>query len=322
VVAIGVVTALLLPFVVAGVALRIADMGRLDPQARTRGHDAVWLGHAWVDGRRGMADVTALARRLRGSGIHDLYVHTGPLSRDGRLDPALHPQARWAIRALHASAPGVRVQAWLGQRVGGEDGIDLDDSATGDRVLESVRQVLDLGFDGVHYDFEPVPDGDRGLLDLLDRTRALVRTRGALVSMASHHVAPLPGMSSVDDLVIGHTKWWSPGYLGQVARRVDQVAIMSYDTALPVRSLYGGYVRRQTDVALNAVPQRTDLLLGLPAFHHHDLGHFSSAETVAAAIRGVRLGLGHDRRERFGVALYVDFAATDSDWRAYQRMWL
>lgn len=42
---------------------------------------------------------------------------------------------------------------------------------------------------------------------------------------------------------------------------------MSYDTAPPTQSLYGGYVRRQTDPALKAVPPQTDLPMGLPAFH-------------------------------------------------------
>ncbi|MQA86874.1 MAG: hypothetical protein GEV03_20145 [Streptosporangiales bacterium] len=154
-----------------------------------------------------------------------------------------------------------------------------------------------------------------------DRTRALVRARAGVLSMSAHHVAPLPGMGSVDDLFIGHTKWWSPGYLGQVASRVGQVAVMSYDTALPTRPLYGGYVRRQTDVALGAVPGHTDLLMGLPAFHTDNLGHHESAETVAAAVRSVRLALGDNRRQRFGVALYVDFAATDADWRAYHQQW-
>jgi hypothetical protein len=321
VVAVAVVVILLAPFVVSAIALRIAYLGDPDPRARTHGRDAVWLGHAWVDGRRGAADVLALSHRLHGTGVRDLYVHTGPLGNDGRLDPSLHPGARWAVRSLHAAIPGVRIQAWLGQRTD-PGALDLDDPATRQRVLDSARQALDLGFDGVHYNFEPVPDGDAGLLDLLDRTRALVHARGAVVSMASHHVAPLPGMSSIDDLILGRTQWWSPGYVRQVAGRVDQIAIMSYDTALPARSLYGGYVRRQTAVALRAVPSQTDLLMGLPAYHTHGLGHFSSAETVAAAIRGVRLELGHQHRERFGVALYADFTATDADWRAYRQAWL
>ncbi len=320
--AVVVVLALLVP-VAAGVALRVEDAGTADPRAHTRGRDAVWLGHAWVDGRRTPADVAVLAGRIRGTGIRHLFVHTGPLDGDGTLDLARSPKASWLVRALHAALPGVRVQAWLGQQVGRSDGrIDLDDALTRTRVVASSRRMLDEGFDGVHFDFEPVDDGDRGLLALLDATAALARPRSRLVSVAAHHVEPLVGFASVGNAVLGHNKWWTPGYLREVARRVDQVAIMSYDTALPLASLYGGYVRRQTDVALRDVPPTTDLLMGLPAYHTDDWGHSASAETVSAALRGVRLALGGNPRQSFGVALYADFAATDADWSAYRRGWL
>lgn len=305
----------------AGVALRVEDTGRLDPQAWTRGRDAVWLGHAWVDGRRTDADVGALARRLRGSGVHDLFVHAGPLEGDGSLPAGRYANAAWMLSALHTALPGVRVVAWLGQVVGGAGGVDLGSEATRVRIEQSAAQVLAAGFGGVHYDFEPAPDGGHGLLDVLDRTRAVAHARGAVVSVAVPQVAPLPGFTGGGNLVVGHPKWWPPDYLHAVASRVDQVAVMSYDTALPLGSLYAGYVRRQTEVALAAVPQSVDLLMGIPAYHTDDMGHWGSAETVAAAIRGVRLGLGRDHRDHFGVALYADFAATGADWSAYLRAW-
>lgn len=308
--------------VAAGVALRLEDAGHPDRRARTRDHDAVWLGHAWVDGRRTEADVLTLAGRIRGTGVRDLYVHTGPLDRDGGLSPARYPQAAWVVRALRAAMPGVRVQAWLGQRVGRARGdLNPDDSSTRARVVRSAQQMLDSGFDGVHFDFEPVADGDRGFLAVLDATRAMVRRRSRVLSIAAAHVEPAGGFATVGNAIIGHGKWWTPGYLHQVARRVDQVAIMSYDTALPLRSLYGGYVRRETDVALRSVPSSTDLLMGLPAYHTDNAGHRASAETVAAAVRGVRLALGAAPRQSFGVALYVDFGATEPDWSAYRRDW-
>jgi Glycosyl hydrolases family 18 len=308
--------------VAAGVALRLEDVGHPDPRARARGHDAVWLGHAWVDGRRTEADVLALAGRIRGTGVQDLYVHTGPLGADGGLSPTRYPKAVWAVRALRTAMPGVRVQAWLGQQVGRTRGdLDLDHPATRARVVISAQQVLDTGFDGVHFDFEPVTDGDPGFLAVLDATRAVAHQRSRVLSIAAAHVEPTTGFTGVGNPIVGHAKWWTPGYLRQVARRVDQVAIMSYDTALPLRSLYGGYVRRETDVALRSVPAPAELLIGLPAFHTDNAGHRASAETVAAAIRGVRLALGADSRQGFGVALYVDFGATESDWSAYRRDW-
>jgi hypothetical protein len=315
------VIGVLLPPLTVTSLLWFASMGTPDRQALSRGRDAVWLGHAWVDGQRGPADVEALADRLSGGGIRDLFVHSGPFDNDGSLDAALHPRAEWALHAIRAAMPGVRVQAWLGQRV--DPGrLDLADPQVRARVLDGARRMLDAGFDGIHYNFEPVPDGHAGLLDLLDRTRVLTRSRSAVVSMSAHHVEPLPGMSRIDDPIIGHTKWWSPRYLSEVASRVDQIAIMSYDTALPSQSLYAGYVRRQTEVALAAVPVDTHLLMGLPAYHTNSIAHRAYAETVAAALRGVRLALGSNPRQGFGVAIYVDFAATEADWNSYRTDWV
>ena len=98
---------------------------------------------------------------------------------------------------------------------------------------------------------------------------------------------------------------------------------MSYDTWMPLESMYGGYVAQQTELTLEVTPEDTDLLMGLPFFHEDDLGHHESAETVPAAIRGTRLGLGRADRDRknFGVAPYVDFAAEEGDWAAYRKHW-
>jgi hypothetical protein len=104
----------LLPVGAAAVSLRLQYAGDPSADARTRGRDAVWLGHAWVDGRKTDADMAALATQLKGTGIRDLYVHTGPLEHDGSLLAAVYPRARWFLDAVHRLMPQLRVQAWLG----------------------------------------------------------------------------------------------------------------------------------------------------------------------------------------------------------------
>ena len=97
---------------------------------------------------------------------------------------------------------------------------------------------------------------------------------------------------------------------------------MAYDTALLTEATYGGYVRRQTEVALAAVPATVELFIGVPAYHDENGTHHRAAETVAASLRGIRLALGaHPPKRRFGVALYVDFAATPQDWSSYHHDW-
>ncbi|MBP0458409.1 glycosyl hydrolase family 18 protein [Streptomyces montanisoli] len=324
-IAIAVALIVVVPVLAAAVALRVAYTGDIKDGTRTRGMDAVWMGHAWVDGRKDDADLAAFARRIEGTGITDLYVHAGPLEHDGTLPAGRYPDAGRLIAAVHRTMPGVRVDAWLGDVLATEspDGLRLTSAATRDAVVASARQVLDAGFDGVHFDLEPLHSGDQDFLRLLDRLHALTAARGAPLSVAAAQIDPLPSLHAAAGALTGHPKWWSQAYFGQVARRVDQIAVMSYDTAMPLESLYGGYVAQQTALALAATPRSTELLMGLPFYREEDMSHHGYAETPAAAIHGVRLALGRNdvHRKRFGVGLYVDFAATDSDWAAYRKGW-
>ncbi|MFD4377413.1 hypothetical protein [Streptomyces sp. NPDC058486] len=321
----GLVLLLVVPPLFGALALRVSYAGDLRDDARTRGRDAYWIGHAWVDGRKKDADLEALAARLKGTGIKDLYVHAGPLEHDGTLPAERHPRVRWLTEGVHRVLPGIRVQAWLGDILANEGpvGLRLSDAASRSAVVASARQVLDAGFDGVHFDLEPLQSGDADYLTLLDDLGRLTKARKVPLSVAAHQIDPLPGAHSALGLFGDNGKWWSQEYFGEVARRVDQIAVMSYDTWMPLESLYGGYVAQQTALALEVTPESTDLLMGLPFFHEDDLGHHESAETVAAAVRGVRLGLGRTDpgRERFGVALYVDFAEEPTDWTAYRTSW-
>ncbi|MFJ2777222.1 MULTISPECIES: hypothetical protein [unclassified Kitasatospora] len=306
-------------------ALRLQYTGDASPEARTRGRDAVWLGHAWVDGRKTEEDITALAARLAGTGIRDLYVHTGPLEHDGTLPPSVHPRARWFTDAVHRAMPRIRLQSWLGDEVKPEkDALDLEDAATRDRVTASARQVLDLGFDGVHFDMEPIRPGSAGWLSLLDQVGEVTSGRGAQLSVAAPQIDPVPGLHTAGILLTDHGKWWDRAYFAETARRVDQIAVMTYDSSMPTEPLFGGYVALQTELALEATPEDVDLLMGLPFFWEDKWGHWGKAETVDAAVRGVRLGLGRQdlRRQNFGVALYVDFAATPEHWDSYRRGWV
>jgi Glycosyl hydrolases family 18 len=284
------------------------------------GGDAIWLGHAWVDGRHGDADLAALVARIKGTGIRDLFVHDGPLNDDGSLNPALSPRARWLVTSLHKLLPSVRVQAWLGDLVG-PGHLDLDSPATRNRVLRSARQALAAGFDGIHFDMEPVTSGDKGYLDLLAAVHQVTRGQHKVLSLAADQIEPLPGLHVPADFLENQPHFWSASYLKAIARDVDEVAIMTYDTGMPTGAAYSGFVRLETGIALRAMPPGVHLLIGLPAYQSWNLGH-SSAETVGNAIHGVRLALGNSATQRnIGVSIYADFTATPADWAAYLADW-
>lgn len=301
--------------------LAAGDIGTVAPSARSSGHDALWMGHAWVDGRRGQAEVDALAARLRRTGIRDLFVHAGPLSDNGGLDPRLDPRASWLTGQLHRLLPAVRVQAWLGDIVG-PGHLNLQDARTRARILASDRQILGDGFDGIHYDLEPVGDGDPGYLALLTASHALLSAEHKTLSAAVDQIEPVSGLRIPEQWIFGRAHWWSSGYLHMVATRVDEVALMTYDTGMQDRASYTGYIRHETRLALAAVPPTVTVLMGAPAYYASSLGHNGSAETVGAALRGIGLAIGPGPvRRPFGVALYADYSATASDWNTYETDW-
>ncbi len=316
----------------AGLLLQRADGGPTAAWARSTGHDALWMGQAWVDGRHSRAGLGRLAARIRASGIRDVYVLVGSLDSDGRLSPAGYAGAGEFLAAVHAALARVRVSGWLRGMVG-TGHINLADRATRANILAAAAAVLHAGFSGVHYDLQPVASGDAGLLSLLRATRAL---HPQPLSAAVPKLEPLSGLRLPAQLITRRPVFWTTSYLTQVARRVDQVAVMSYDTGMPFRSWYSGYVERETALALQAVAAKTELLVGLPAFHTSTFAHHAGAETVAAAIHGIRVALtaagrarmangsrsGTSRNRGFGVALFVDTTATPQDWASYTRDWV
>jgi Glycosyl hydrolases family 18 len=296
--------------------------GRPAATIAATGGDGLWIGHMWVDGREGEANVAELAATVRADGIKDVFVHDGPLNDDGTLPVQLDPKAAWLVTTLHKLAPGVRVQAWLGQEVGTGSGVlNLADKATQARIVGSVKYALDVqGFDGVHFDMEPVPSGNWGYVQLLEQVRSVTTLQHKYLSISADQLEPAAGMMALGDAIAGHAHFWSAGYLHQLAGLVNEVALMDYDTWIPTSSAYAGYTRMETQIALRAMPVGVHLLIGLPAYPPNPPTH-DSGETVPAAITGVRLALGSGAPANVGVALYVDFTATQGDWAAYEDDW-
>jgi hypothetical protein len=183
--------------------------------------------------------------------------------------------------------------------------------------------VLRAGFTGIHYDLEPVPSGDQDYLRLLAATSDL-RPRPEPLSVSVPKLEPLPGLRLLWQVARVGPVFWTSAYLTAVSRHVDQVDLMAYDTTMPFGSWYGGDVERETELALAAVPATTRLLIGIPCYHYSNLGHEASAETVAAAVRGVRVALtaAGSRYRVFGVALFADYSSTPQDWESYTSGWL
>jgi len=314
-------TVLIAAALAGGLELSRIDGGPEATWARSSGHDALWMGRIWAQGEYSPAQLDQLTGRIRDSGISDVYVFVGQMSPDGHLDPVRYARARQFLAAFRSGLPQVRVSAWM-SGVLGSGNISLASAATRGQITASAAAVLRAGFSGIHYDLEPVPSGDPDYLRLLRATAGL-QPRPEPLSVSVPKLEPLPGLRLPWQTTRVGPVFWTPAYLTAVSRNTDQIDLMAYDTTMPFRSWYGGYVARETELALGAVPARVQLLIGIPCYHYTNFVHSDAAETVATAVQGVRVALtaSHASSRVVGVALFADYSSTPQDWRSYVADW-
>jgi hypothetical protein len=300
-----------------------------EPVARGTEANALWARHQWVGEPHSDAEYRALGTLLKRNRITDVFFHAGPFEPDGTVPAAKYRYARQLIGAMREYAPGVRAQAYLGQirMVDGKGVIDLDDAAVRARVVRTDAVFLDLGFDGIHYDFEPIYPDDHAFLTLMDRTRELTRSRGKVLSVALEQPTLLDAAQPVYKALLprGGTSWHYPprptkDFLRAVAGRADQVAIMTYDVTLPTRALAGWHFARHTRMTLELIGDRTTVFMGVPTYR--PLVEWS--EDLSVALRGVRRGLDDLKRppkRPYGVGVYADWTTDSEEWARYRAVW-
>ncbi|POM24418.1 hypothetical protein BTM25_30470 [Actinomadura rubteroloni] len=298
------------------------------PSASGTDVNALWARHQWVGETHTDAEYRSFADRLRRNRITDVYFHAGPFEADGTVPESLHRNAAALLAALRRYAPAVRAQAYLGQIriVDGHGIIDLDDPNVRRNVLVTDKKFLDLGFAGIHYDFEPIYPDDTAFLTLLDDTRALTKTRGRLLSVAIEQKTLDDAAQPIFKALLPRTGRFhypprpTATFLRAVADRADQVAIMAYDTQLPTKSLVGLHFAKHAQWTLDLIGDRTTVFLGVPTYRPAT----GWAEDLPTALRGIRKGIDAlDRRPRrpFGVGIYADWTTAEKDWRTYEREW-
>jgi hypothetical protein len=300
-----------------------------EPKAYGTETNALWARHQWVGEPHTDAQYRALAELLKQNRISDVFFHAGPVEPDGTVPAAKYRYAKQLNAAVHKYAPGVRTQAYLGQirTVDGKGVIDLDDAAVRARVVNTAAAFLDLGFDGIHYDFEPIYPDDRAFLALLQKTHELTRSRGKVLSAALEQPTLVDAAQPVYKALLPRAGAWhypprpTDAFLRKVARRVDQVAIMTYDVSLPTRSLVGAHFARHTRHTLELIGDRVTVFMGVPTYRPM----MDWAENLTVALRGVRRGIDELKRppkRPFGVGVYADWTTTPAEWARYRATWL
>lgn len=294
---------------------------------RSRGINALWAAHTWVGEEHREKEYEEFAKLLTRNEISDVFFHAGPLQSDGGVAKRRIDHAPALVRVMKRYAPRVRVQAYLGQveRRGGGP-LNLEDADVRERIVGTAQYFLNLGFDGIHYDIEPIYPDDERFLDLLDETRDLTGPHGAVLSVALEPLELVPGAQRIIGTVVRRYHDMTRHFLSEVAARVDQIAIMTYDTGLPADWLFGAYTARQTEQILKTIGDDVTVFLGVPTYSDGTFfGFHPWAENMRSGIRGFRKGLGRlDRGDtkNVGVAVFAEWTTSEDDWDIYQEAWL
>jgi Glycosyl hydrolases family 18 len=297
-----------------------------------QGKNAVWLEHTWVGDLHSSKDFDALANQLEREQIRYVYAHVGPMRSDGSIPDSLAPQAAALTEQLHARLPNVQVLAWIGQLevASGQpenETVNIADSQVRAGIVQTaVRFVRDFGFDGVHYDIEPITNNNSHYLDLLSETRSALPT-GAMLSISAQKWAPNAHIADWAHDVGKAGAWWTSYYFSRVAEYVDQLVVMAYNTAMPTASLYSLAMKQETANILDAVrtahhvPQ---VLMGVPTYSGSDFWYHDSAENMSSGLEGVTTGLNSNRETSpfVGVAIYRLATTSQAEWKDYERIWL
>lgn len=283
--------------------------------------NAVWLAHRWLEKDLPAEEMEALFLSLDRHGIAYAYPHLIPFNGAGRLPLHSRDQMRSFLAVARRVAPRLKVLPWVGGlRVGyrrqSTGTVDLSDMGQRQRIVAECRGLMDEGFDGVHVNVEPVPDGDADFLALLRALRTAIG--GGILSLSATRPGPL-------HVPIAPNFLWTPEYYIRVASEADQLVVMAYDTALPTPSLYRRYLSYAASsmTANLARSSRARLLIGIPTYDGRGLMHRADVENPENALTGLVAGLrGVGGGGTFeGVALYAEWTTDEEEWATYERLW-
>ena len=290
------------------------------------GRNALWLGHGWLGADswfqndaektrfRDSKNIEKLAQLCRENNVRDLYPHLTPTQATGAV--AAHDDAQ--IERFLDNSNGLRVLPWIGGRMNTH--IAPNNKIKTARFVQSVGELMRKHprLSGVHLNVEPWKSDDAGMLQLLDDLRAAIGP-GKILSVSTY--PPRDGLSPFK-------MTWSQNYYREVAARVDQIAVMFYDTSIHDSKLYQWTYARWTRIILDWTrDSQIEILLGVPTYGAAGptLGpiyHDPRVENLPNALAGLHRGLSEYNklpRHYAGAAIYCEWETDASEWKIWRR---
>lgn len=280
------------------------------------------------------ADIELFVTTLAGSGVKYAYMFSGPFQGDGSLpDYAFSQTARNSIMRIKSIHPGIKILPWVG-------GIQNRTVKLGDRqwmlraVEDTLRLVDTLPVDGIHLDFEYLLPGDGYLspgksmesnypeMQLYDQ--GMIEFHAMLRS-----ARPDLFVSSVVVSTASQTRPWKKKHdldqIIQLARNVNQLSFLYYDTQIDDPVLYEEGMREQLlhmkKIRTNLAEAAPQLLIAIGTFvnepelrHYRDMSLENLPYTLDLLKRLVTEVSPYFRIVD-GLAIYCEWQTSAEEWR-------
>jgi len=287
------------------------------PQYRS---NAIWIGHGWLGddswmqrNQRRKVDfrspekISALLKKLSENRISIVYPHLCPAQYHGKIAPYDSAQVERFLDL--AEKYHIKVIPWIGGVL--DESARISDADWRKNFVDSTVELLRKHprLSGVQINIEPMPDWNIDFLRLIDALRP--QMQGKILSVAAY---PPP------------TRWhpfpnvhWRTPFINRIARHCDQLAVMMYDTAIPLEKFYTDLMTRWT-IVLTGTMHLTgcELILGIPSYEDAGVGyHHPRVENITSALRGIS---DSGRTEKIGgIAIYCEWEMDDAKWEQWRR---
>lgn len=284
------------------------------------GHNAVWIGHEWVGEQKDDTEYQELVNNLRYYQIDTVFVHVGPLDKKGTIDPETYQYSLSFIEGVKKFDPDIEYQAWLGQI---RRKIDLSNEEVVHNISNlSVILTEIIGFDGIHFDIEPVWDGDEEFIALLASVRESLGEEKK-ISVALAELIP-QSILWLTEHIYSFENYNSEVNYSNVAQHVDQVVAMVYDLDVHKDWFYKWIVSEQT-IRITDLLDDTEVFIAIPAYDEEKVGFNPKIENVKNGLQGIIKGLNNFRSEEenfAGVAIYPYWELDEEEWAIYEELWI
>jgi len=315
-------------FLIIVVALAIVVVWQFSPPPQATAPEnfqpriAVWMGVTWSMDAYSDEELQSLAGDLQAQGVDDAFVYVSYLTADDTFNATYEYAADFTRRMKHY-APEIRFFAWVGVPISitTPDRTVIENRLTDPVILQNIanfagRTITEMGFDGFHLNAELIPNEDDAFLQTLDEIRQALPEDVILTTTA--HALRLEGFVTLTPYPT-QAHHSTPAYLRKISQRVDQVALMAYDSGLFTPADYRAWMAYQVqESAAVFVDSDTELLIGVPTSEEWTRSHQLQAESLDNALSG--FGAGLDAVDEIGsisgIAIYPYWETDEEEWDA------